>query len=72
EPAIHSTWLIYIFLIVIAGGLGSIRGTVFSGLLIGLIIGLAGFVLPYVWVNLILFGLLLIVLLIKPEGLFQQ
>jgi len=72
DPALHSTWLIYIFLIVIAGGLGSIRGTVFSGLLIGLIIGLAGFVLPYVWVNLILFGLLLVILLIKPEGLFQQ
>jgi len=72
DPSIHSTWLIYLFMVVVVGGVGSVRGAAFSGLLIGLIMGVAGFFLPYVWVNLILFGLLLGMLLIKPKGLFQR
>jgi branched-chain amino acid transport system permease protein len=72
DPAIHSTWLIYLFMIAVVGGVGSIRGVAAASLILGLIMGLAGFFLPYVWINLILFGLLLTALLVKPKGLFQR
>lgn len=72
DPAVHFSWLIFVFLVVVLGGVGSILGAGMSGLLIGLIIGLAGTFLPYAWLNLVLFISLIIVLLIKPEGLFRQ
>jgi len=72
NPSIHFSWLIFIFLVAVLGGVGSVIGTAAAGLLIGLIMGVAGTFLPYVWVNLVLFALLLIMLLVKPEGLFRQ
>ena len=72
DPTIYFPWLIFVFLITVIGGVGSIIGTAVSGLLVGLIIGLAGVFLPYAWINVLLFGLLIIILLVKPAGLFQR
>jgi branched-chain amino acid transport system permease protein len=72
NPSIHFSWLIFIFLVAVLGGVGSVIGTGAAGLLMGLIMGVAGAFLPYIWVNLVLFALLLIILLVKPEGLFQR
>ncbi len=72
NPPAHNHWLIYLFLVVIVGGVGSVIGTAVSGLLIGLITGLSGAFLPFQWINVFLFGLLMIILLIKPEGLFKR
>jgi branched-chain amino acid transport system permease protein len=59
----------YVFLLTIVGS-GSIIGTALTGLLIGLIIGVCAAFLPFIWVNILLFLLLLIILLFKPEGIF--
>jgi branched-chain amino acid transport system permease protein len=72
EPHAHNLWLIYLFLVVIVGGVGNVLGAAAAGLLIGLITGLSLAFLPYQWVNLLTFGLLMIVLLVRPEGLFQS
>ncbi len=72
EPHSHNLWLIYVFLVVIVGGVGNVLGTAAAGLIIGLITGLSLAFLPYQWVNLLTFGLLMIVLLVRPQGLFQS
>jgi branched-chain amino acid transport system permease protein len=49
-----------------------VLGTAAAGLTIGVISGLSLAFLPYQWVNLLTFGLLMIILLIRPQGLFQS
>ena len=72
DPAAQMGWLIYVFLVVILGGVGSVMGSAAAGLIIGLTVGIAGALFPFAWVNLILFGGLMILLLLKPSGLFQR
>jgi branched-chain amino acid transport system permease protein len=59
------------FLVVIVGGVGSILGTALAGLLLGVITGLGMAFIPYQWINVITFGLLVLTLLIRPQGLFK-
>lgn len=72
EPHSHNFWLIYLFLVVIVGGVGNIVGTAMAGLIIGVIMGLSMAFLPYQWVNLVTFGMLMIFLVFRPYGLFKQ
>ncbi len=72
EPHTHNLWLIYLFLVVIVGGVGNVFGTALAGLIIGVITGLSLAFLPYQWVNLLTFGLLMIILVFRPQGLFQS
>lgn len=72
EPHAHNLWLIYLFLVVIVGGVGNVLGTALAGLIIGIITGLSMAFLPYQWVNLLTFGFLMIILAIRPQGLFQS
>ena len=69
-PSVQSVWTMFVFLVTIVGGVGSVIGTALAGLLIGFIIGISAAFLPFVWVNVLLFALLLVILLFKPEGLF--
>ncbi len=71
DPAMHNIWLIFMFLIVIVGGVGSVLGTALAGLLIGIITGFCLALVPYQWINVITFGLLMIILLLRPEGIFR-
>ncbi len=71
DPHTHNLWLIYLFLVVIVGGVGNIIGTAVGGLLIGVITGLSLAFLPYQWVNMLTFGLLMIILIVRPQGLFR-
>lgn len=71
-PAVHHSWLIFLFLIAITGGVGDILGAAGAGLLIGLVTGVTGAFLPFEWVNVLMFGLLIFVLLLRPYGLFHK
>lgn len=71
NPVAYFEWLLWVFLVVVVAGAGAIRGSMFSGLLIGLVIGVAGALIPNVWMNLVLFGGLIVVLLVRPVGLFR-
>ena len=67
-PGMGDEIIIWAFVIVIIGGLGSYRGALIGGILIGLLHGIGGFFLgPYV--TLATFAILIIILLIKPEGI---
>ncbi|MBM3298633.1 MAG: branched-chain amino acid ABC transporter permease [Deltaproteobacteria bacterium] len=72
EPHSHNLWLVYLFLVVIVGGVGNVVGTALAGVIIGVITGLSLAFLPYQWVNLLTFGLLILILLARPHGLFQR
>ena len=70
-PPVQMIWTLFVFLVTIVGGVGSLVGTAAAGLVIGLVIGISAAFLPFIWVNVLLFGLLLIILLFRPSGLFQ-
>lgn len=72
EPHSHNLWLIYLFLVVIVGGVGNVLGAAVAGILIGVITGFSMAFLPYQWVNLLTFGLLMLILLVRPQGLFKS
>jgi branched-chain amino acid transport system permease protein len=71
DPPVHNFWLIYMFLVVIVGRVGSILGTAVAGLILGVITGLCMAFIPYQWINVLTFGLLIVVLLVRPQGLFK-
>lgn len=70
-PSIQMLWTLFVFLVTILGGVGSVIGAALSGLIIGFIMGVSAAFLPFIWVNVLLFGLLLIMLLFRPAGLFE-
>ena len=70
EPAMGFTPLLKAFIAAIIGGFGSIPGAVVGGVLIGVIESMAGFYLPQGWKDVAPYVVLLMVLLLKPEGLF--
>lgn len=72
SPTEHYAWLIYIFIVTIFGGVGSIIGAGIAGLVAGLIFELAAIVVPFSWVQFVLFVLLIALLIVRPEGIYQQ
>jgi branched-chain amino acid transport system permease protein len=69
EPSTHWAWITLVFAIVIVGGVGSIAGTAMAGLMIGLIISISSALIPLTWINLVLFGIIIVLLLVRPTGL---
>jgi len=72
EPSTHWAWVTFVFAIVIVGGVGSMGGTVIAALLIGLVIGITSALIPLTWTNLVLFGIIIVLLLVRPTGLVRQ
>jgi branched-chain amino acid transport system permease protein len=60
------------FAIIILGGLGSIRGAIIGGLLYGITEQLATLFLGGIWSSAVAFALLIVVLIIRPNGLFGE
>jgi branched-chain amino acid transport system permease protein len=54
----------------VLGGFGSIPGAVVGGLIIGLTESFAGFYLPVGWKDIAAYIILILVLILRPEGLF--
>ncbi|MDD1679606.1 MAG: branched-chain amino acid ABC transporter permease, partial [Methanomicrobiales archaeon] len=72
NPYIGSIPAIKAFAIVILGGLGSIPGAIIAGLLYGLAENGAAYFLGGVWKDSISFIILIVVLIIRPTGLFGE
>jgi branched-chain amino acid transport system permease protein len=58
------------FIIVVLGGLGSIGGALLGGIILGLIESVAPQFMTATWTEAIVYGLFLLVLFVKPSGLF--
>ena len=72
QPFLALEYTLLAFTIVIIGGLGSLRGAIAGGLLIGLSEAVAGFLLEPSLKSVFSFGLLILVLLVRPQGLFGK
>jgi branched-chain amino acid transport system permease protein len=60
------------FAIIILGGLGSIRGAIIGALLYGITEQMATLFLGGIWSSAVAFALLIVVLIIRPNGLFGE
>lgn len=58
------------FIIVVLGGLGSIGGAILGGIIIGCIESVGPQFMTATWTEAIVYGLFLLVLFVKPSGLF--
>ncbi len=64
--------IITAFVVVVLGGLGSVTGAVVGGLIIGITQTLTGFFISVELKDLIALGLFLLILLVRPQGLFGR
>jgi branched-chain amino acid transport system permease protein len=71
NPLMGSNIIVVIFAVVVIGGLGSILGTIVTGLSIGLIEGITKIFYPEAS-HVVVFVIMAIVLLTKPTGLFGR
>ena len=70
-PQMGSSLIIVVFAVVVIGGMGSILGSVITGFGLGIIEGLTKVFYPEAS-NTVIFVIMAIVLMIRPQGLFGQ
>ncbi|MEP7205555.1 MAG: branched-chain amino acid ABC transporter permease [Casimicrobiaceae bacterium] len=71
SPQMGATLIIVVFAVVVIGGMGSILGAIVTGFGLGIVEGLTKVFYPEAS-NTVIFVVMVIVLLIKPAGLFGQ
>ncbi len=71
-PFAGTSVIVKAFAIVIIGGFGNIEGTILAGLLVGLIEAMTTQVLDPGLIDIVVFGLLLAMLVIRPTGLIAE
>jgi branched-chain amino acid transport system permease protein len=72
QPYIATDYTLLAFIIVILGGLGSMPGALLGGLLVGVSEALSGFVIEPSFKSAFSFALLILVLLVRPQGLLGR
>ncbi|WP_411968912.1 branched-chain amino acid ABC transporter permease [Haloferax sp. YSSS75] len=70
SPTVGFNFIVLMFVVVVLGGLGSVRGALIAGLLIGVIEALSTVWLPLELQPAVVFALFLAVVLLRPQGLF--
>jgi branched-chain amino acid transport system permease protein len=71
-PAVGFTLTIKAFAITILGGMGNLLGALVASLIIATVEALSVLVIPSEWQNAIAFGTMILVLLVRPNGLFGK
>jgi len=71
-PQIGTNFILPAFAVVVLGGLGSVLGAYVGGFIVGMTEALAGFYLDPALKNAVLFAVFILVLVIRPAGLFGQ
>jgi branched-chain amino acid transport system permease protein len=72
EPSLDRVYIGRTFAVVVLAGLGSMTGTVAAGLILGISESIVLMQFGASWAPLVAFGLLLIVLGLRPQGLFGR
>lgn len=70
SPTVGFDFIVLMFVVVVAGGLGSVKGALIAGLVIGVIENLSVVWLPLELQPAVIFVLFLLVVLFRPQGLF--
>ena len=71
SPAMGSNVIIIVFAVVVIGGMGSIIGSIVTGLSLGLVEGLTRYLYPPAS-SVVIFLIMALVLLVRPAGLFGR
>ena len=71
NPNMGSNLIIVVFAVVVIGGMGSIMGSIVTGFLLGIVEGLTKVFYPEAS-NTVIFVIMIVVLLLKPAGLFGR
>lgn len=71
-PTMGRDFIFMAFVVVIVGGLGSIKGAVLAGLVITQIQAISSVWIPPAWTEPFVFTLMVIFLVVRPEGLFGR
>lgn len=72
SPAIGLNWTLKALIVVVLGGMGNIFGTFVAGLFLGVIESTSGFLLGNVYREVVGLAFFLIVLSLRPQGLFVR
>jgi branched-chain amino acid transport system permease protein len=71
-PTMGHDFLVLAFAVVIVGGMGSMIGAVTAAILLSQINGLASLMIPPVWAETLVYGVMMGVLIVRPGGLFGR
>jgi branched-chain amino acid transport system permease protein len=71
-PAVGFAFTIKAFAITILGGLGNLAGALLASFVIAIVETLSVLVIPSQWQNVIAFAIMILVLLIRPQGLLGR
>jgi branched-chain amino acid transport system permease protein len=71
-PTMGGDFVLIAFSVVIIGGMGSIKGAVIAGLVLTQIQALSSLYISPVWSDPLLFGIMVVVLMWRPQGLFGR
>lgn len=72
HPYLGFEGILYAFIGMIVGGLGSYKGAAIGGLFVGIVMNLAIWKLPSEWGEAVAFGILFIFIIIRPLGFFGK
>ena len=71
-PTMGRDFILLAFTVVIVGGMGSIEGAVVAGLLLTQVQSIASLYISPVWSDPLVFGIMVLVLMLRPQGLFGR
>jgi branched-chain amino acid transport system permease protein len=71
-PTMGRDFILMAFTVVIVGGMGSIAGVVVAGLLLTQVQAISSLYISPVWSDPIVFGIMVIMLMVRPQGLFGR
>lgn len=71
-PTMGRDFILMAFTVVIVGGMGSIAGVVVAGLVLTQVQAISSLYISPVWSDPIVFGIMVIMLMVRPQGLFGR
>ncbi len=71
-PTSGRDFILMAFTVVIVGGMGSIAGAVVAGLFLTQVQAIASLYISPVWTDPIVFGIMVLMLMVRPQGLFGR
>jgi branched-chain amino acid transport system permease protein len=72
SPSIGETFVLIAFVVVTLGGFGSVIGSLYAGLIIGLIQAISAFWLGAIYKDIVVYGLFVALLWLRPQGLMGK
>jgi len=72
NPTVGNLYTLLAIAVVVMGGVGSLRGTFVGGIIIGLVYAIAGLYLPVALQFAVTYLVTLVMLIVRPQGLFGE